>query len=479
MAALAAADVDAAIRVRAGLSRLRARAAEAARGAALGARVVYVGGSVTAQRDGWRPVFHSWLCRAIPAPLGHEACVAAMGNCGSKVLAFTAHEWVSTSCRHQRRNLTHTHARRFQVFPPHERPPDLVILEAAINDGDSVVETGDSTGVRRAIEGIVRGILTAAPHCEIMLVFAHLRTDLPQLRRSGTLAWVNDDTGSAARIYRDDVPAIHEQVAEHYGLATVNVTRALRSLPSSTLDALYRDDCHTTPAGAAVMASVVAACMQRCLAADASPPRSVLVPPLDPLHWAAGRTRPVTQADLKLSLCADGTPTFTTRVWDVDPLSGSRGQWWLLAPGDDALHIEFEGTALALLTHQGPDSGVLRVVVTSAGRENAKTTTTRVNLFDQHCYYYRLSVTLLATGLPPGRHTAHVTLLSSPPDRGIAKRPLQPTVAGQLRLWLSHVLVMGSAAHASRAITHEGAVELTAVSLCDQPVALQRQPLQA
>ena len=96
MTALAAADVDAAIRVRGGLPRLRARAAEAARGAALGARVVYVGGSVTAQRDGWRPVFHSWLCRAIPAPLGHEACVAAMGNCGSKVLAFTAHEWVRT-----------------------------------------------------------------------------------------------------------------------------------------------------------------------------------------------------------------------------------------------------------------------------------------------------------------------------------------------------------------------------------------------
>jgi hypothetical protein len=96
MAALSAADLEAAICVRGGLPRLRARAAEASRGAALGARVVYVGGSVTAQRDGWRPVFHNWLCRAIPAPLGHEACVAAMGNCGSKVLAFTAHEWVRT-----------------------------------------------------------------------------------------------------------------------------------------------------------------------------------------------------------------------------------------------------------------------------------------------------------------------------------------------------------------------------------------------
>ena len=364
------------------------------------------------------------------------------------------------------------------MFPPHERPPDLVILEAGINDGDSLVETGDSTGVRRALEGIVRGILTAAPQCEIILVLANLRTDLPQLRRSGTLAWVNDDTGSAARIYREDVPAIHEQVAEHYGLATVNVSRALRSATSSTLDALYRDDCHTTPAGAAIMASVVAACMQRCLSADVPQPRSNLVPPLDPLHWAEGRTSPVTQADLKLSLSADGTPALTTRIWDVDPLTGSRGQWWLLSPGEDALHIEFEGTALALLTHQGPDSGQLRVVVTTAGRELESITC--VNLFDQHCYYYRLSVILLATGLPAGRHTAHVTLLPTAPNRAVAKRPLQPTVAGPLRLWLSHVLVMGSAAHTSRAITHEGEAELAAVSRrVDQPVALQRQPLQA
>jgi hypothetical protein len=373
--------------------------------------------------------------------------------------------------------MRQAHAQCFQVFPPHERPPDLVILEAAINDGDSVVETGDSTGVRRALEGIVRGILTAAPQCEIVLVLSLLRTDLPQLRRSGTLAWVNDDTSSAAKIYGEDVPAIHEQVAAHYGLATVNVSRALRSAPSSTLDSLYRDDCHTTPAGAAVMASVVAACVQRCFSVEVSQPRSKLVPPLDPLHWAAGRTSPVTRADLKLSLCADGTPVFTTRVWDVDPLTGSRGQWWLLAPGDDALHIEFEGTAVALLTHQGPDSGLIQVVVTTDGRKHEPTC---VNLFDQHCYYYRLSVILIATGLPAGRHTAHVTLLTSPPNREIAKRPLQPTVAGPLRLWLSHVLVMGSAAHTSRAITHESEVELVAaVSRRDQPVALQRQPLQA
>ncbi len=370
------------------------------------------------------------------------------------------------------------------MYPPHERLPDLVVIEAAINDGDSLVETGDAVGIRRALEGIVRGILTAAPQCEIILVCAHLRSDLPQLRRSGTLAWVNDDTGSAARIYRQDVPAIYEQIAAHFGLPTVSMSAALRSVPAAALDSLYRDDCHTTPAGAAVMASVVAACVQRCLVVDAPPSRTSLVPALDPLHWASGRTRPVRQVDLKLTMRPDGTPACTTRFLDVDPLTGSRGEWWLLAPGDDALHIEFEGTALALLTHQGPDSGVLRVVVTSgggAGGRSEQVTTKRVNLFDQHCYYYRLAVVLLASGLPVGRHTAHVTLEASPPDRSVAKRPLQPAAAGPLRLWLSHTLVMGTAAHTSRSITH--AADAAAVAACssrqqdDEPVAPQRQPL--
>lgn len=31
--------------------------------------------------------------------------------------------------------------------------PDLVFLEAVVNDGDSILETGDEIGVRRAVEG--------------------------------------------------------------------------------------------------------------------------------------------------------------------------------------------------------------------------------------------------------------------------------------------------------------------------------------
>ena len=260
---------------------------------------------------------------------------------------------------------------------------------------------------------------------------------------------------------------------------------ALRSLPAATLDSLFRDDCHTTPAGAAVMASVVAACVKECIApgtaataaaaaAAAAAATQPLPPAMDPLHWAGGRTRPVTRNDLQLA-----PDSASTQVVDADPLTGQRASWWLLSPGDDALDIEFAGTALALLTHVGPDAGVVRCVVTDAA-SGAAVRDVRHCLFDTWSYYYRLAVVLLVEGLPSGRYRARITLEATPPDRSVAKRPLQPCVAGELRLWLSHALVMNAAAYSSRALTATAEPAMAECSTHDgappQPVALQRQP---
>ena len=266
----------------------------------------------------------------------------------------------------------------------------------------------------------------------------------------------------------------------------MNLRTALRSLPAAALDSLFRDDCHTTPAGAAVMASVVAACVKECIAPNAANPSTSsplgsagtpapLPPAMDPLHWAGGRTRPVMRNDLQLA-----PDSASTQVMDGDPLTGQRAPWWLLAPGDDALDIEFAGTALALLTHVGPDAGVVRCVVTEA-TSGAAVREVRSCLFDTWSYYYRLAVVLLVEGLPSGRYRARITLEATPPDRSVAKRPLQPCVAGELRLWLSHVLVMNAAAYSSRALT--AAAEPAMAECATQqdgaappPVALQRQP---
>jgi hypothetical protein len=110
--------------------------------------------------------------------------------------------------------------------------PDLVFLEAVVNDGDSVLETGDEAGVRRAVEGIVRQIRARHPHCDIVLVHMLLRGDLPPSRRTGTRAWVDDAVPGAAAVYQQRVPALLDTVAEHYGLPSINLIPALAPLPS-------------------------------------------------------------------------------------------------------------------------------------------------------------------------------------------------------------------------------------------------------
>lgn len=76
-----------------------------------------------------------------------------------------------------------------------------MLIDTVINDGDSLLEDGGTAkaeaAVRRALEGIVRGIRTALPRADIVLVMMFLRKDLPTARRTGTKAWA--DGGKTAR----------------------------------------------------------------------------------------------------------------------------------------------------------------------------------------------------------------------------------------------------------------------------------------
>ena len=66
--------------------------------------------------------------------------------------------------------------------------PDLLFVEALINDGDAILEDGDTASVRLALEGIVRQVKAALPAIEICFIYMHLRDDLPPSRRSGTVS---------------------------------------------------------------------------------------------------------------------------------------------------------------------------------------------------------------------------------------------------------------------------------------------------
>lgn len=112
--------------VRGGLPRFAAKArAAAAGGGGRRPRVCYCGGSITAQRAGWRPALHGWLEHTFPCPGGVVDLPAFMGNVGSTVLSFLVEDWIV------------------------EGEPDLVILETAVNDGDYLLEVGAFVSSKR------------------------------------------------------------------------------------------------------------------------------------------------------------------------------------------------------------------------------------------------------------------------------------------------------------------------------------------
>ena len=101
--------------------------ATGSKGASEGARVCYLGGSITEQKGGWRPYVQEWLQkRAVETAVVEQP--AFCGNAGSTLLSFLVRDWVVAQA------------------------PDVVFIEVAINDGDTLLETGDARKVARALE---------------------------------------------------------------------------------------------------------------------------------------------------------------------------------------------------------------------------------------------------------------------------------------------------------------------------------------
>jgi lysophospholipase L1-like esterase len=184
-------------------------------------RVCYLGGSVTEQRAGYRPRVSRWL-EAVGSSRGVrlEEVPAFCGNCGSKVLAFMVADWVVS------------------------RRPDLVVVELAINDGDTLLETDDAEGVGSALEGIVRHVRDALPGTELVLLYMFVRDDLPRQQRTGSKAWTDNDDAAAADTYHERVPRLHDRVAERYGVPSLGLSPMMARVPSALRQLIFRDDCH-------------------------------------------------------------------------------------------------------------------------------------------------------------------------------------------------------------------------------------------
>jgi hypothetical protein len=283
--------VDPLVRPRAGLGDLRSRlhAGECTLG--------YLGASVTAQRDGYRPRLHRRLCEATGHD--HRSVFAGTGAMGSITGVFLMDDLV----------LAHD--------------PDLCFVEYTTSDAAG---TTPPEHLGPALEGIVCKLRDAG----CLACFLHLyRSD--------------HDLGGASPVLET-----YERVAEHHGVPSVDVGVVVRDLihgGAVTADAVVRDVVHTTADGSELTADAIWRGLARVLATSR--------PSAEPEPRYAESFRRTRIVPATPDLLRDGTAFRARRFRLAYP--------YLELGSANDLRYTPDGDLVGLLVIVGPDAGFIEV----------------------------------------------------------------------------------------------------------------------
>ena len=144
-------------------------------------RIVFLGGSIT-HNSGWRDLVSSFIQQKFPKT-DFDFINAGIPSMGSTPGAF-----------------------RFERDVLKNGKVDLLFLEAAVNDDTN--KTGPIE-IIRGIEGIVRHAKTANPLCDIVIMY-----------------FVDPGKMESYRVGKGpEVIQLHDQVAEHYKISTINLAK--------------------------------------------------------------------------------------------------------------------------------------------------------------------------------------------------------------------------------------------------------------
>lgn len=228
-------------------------------------KVAYFGGSITAGAGASRPEYcyrarvTSYLREQLPGRDIVEVN-ASMGGTGSFLGAFR----VQQDCMKQ--------------------SPDLVFVEYAVNDGGETEKQCIAS-----MEGIVRQIWTANPQCDIVFIYTTVE------------GWFKSyQSGEIPQSIR-----AHEKVAQHYGIASINVGKAAALMVNSgkwKREDFARDGVHPTDACYQVYSDVILKCGELARSQWSSEAkvaaRTPLVPSLSVSPLEPGRMIPAASAQL-------------------------------------------------------------------------------------------------------------------------------------------------------------------------------------
>ncbi|MHB8901128.1 MAG: SGNH/GDSL hydrolase family protein, partial [Thermoguttaceae bacterium] len=212
-----------------------------------------------------------------------------------------------------------------------------------------------------------------------------------------------------------------EMLAEHYGIASVNVAMPVCALARQgklvykseepTPEGVLRfssDGVHPLTEGHQLYTDLIARAvteMRKTSKPTDHAPK--LAAPFVEDHWQAAKMVPITRE----MLGGDWAP-----LPDDDPLARSFGQrmgrlWYSATPGS-RIAFKFRGSQAGLYDLLGPDGG--QVIVTVDGKAGEKP----VARFDSYCTYHRIATLAVAQGLDPSAvHSVTIEIHPDQPDR--------------------------------------------------------------
>ena len=365
-------------------------------------KLVYLGGSITSARDGWRELSYNWLRVRYPeVSISHIN--AGIGGTGSVLGVFRTDKDVVAY------------------------KPDLVFVEFAVNDGGR--KEDDEI---RTVEGIVRKIWSALPETDICFVYT---TDDGKFRQ-----YLEGKTDSAL--------SAMEMVADHYGIPSIHFAPRLAALyregkliftgdPAQNRDRIVFTSDHVHPlseSGHPLYAASVAEGLE-CMASQGERKPHQLSSPLRDDNWQAATLLALSETRMEGWELVKAGPLYETyhsfmpMVYKGVP--GSR------------ITFSFKGTAVGLYDFLGPKSPKLKVTIDGVCHN--------VLRFDRHCSYLRRANMMLAENLDDTVHQVCIEVTDEPFDKSsilysehLKKYQENPASFSGVEYYLGYILLVGN-----------------------------------
>ncbi|WP_215240762.1 SGNH/GDSL hydrolase family protein [Dyadobacter helix] len=348
------------IEVNAGLSRAFAKFKNERKGT-----VAFLGGSIT-YNPGWRTKTAQYLREKFP-DTEFTFIAAGIPSLGSTPHAF-----------------------RFERDVLAKGTPDLLFVEAAVNDrGNGFSEKAQV----KALEGILRQMHFKNPNADVVLMaFAEPAK--------------NEDY-DAGRVPVE--VSVHQRVAKHYGASYINLAKEVHDRIAAGEFSWKYDfkDLHPSPYGQEVYFQTIKELLKRTPADNGS---GKLPASLDRFSYEKARYHPVTEAKKLKGFAVDPNwkpkDKTSTRAGfvEVPMLVGE-------APGS-SFDFEFKGRAVGIAIISGADAG--KIAYTIDGKKVQS-----LDLFTRWSTQLHLPwYLMLADELSSGKHILHVEILQDKNEKG-------------------------------------------------------------